>query len=119
MDIRTAEGTRIRRTFATKAAAEEAEQAMKPNPQQRAEMRKLLRKLSARSKSISASKRRSSDIVGISAQEKSKLTISQRLPKTSPNQKQLRDTVEPCIHSPEVSSGQSARPRLVKPVSRC
>jgi len=66
VDIRTAEGTRIRRQYETEAQAIAAEAAMKPNPQQRAEMRKLRRKLSARLKSPDASASPSSDIVDIS-----------------------------------------------------
>jgi acetyl-CoA carboxylase biotin carboxyl carrier protein len=39
VDVRTAEGTRIRRDYATKAEAIEAEESLKTNPQQRAKER--------------------------------------------------------------------------------
>lgn len=55
VDVRTAEGTRIRRSFPTQESAIEAEAAMKPNPQQRAAMRHLRREQSARSTSTHAS----------------------------------------------------------------
>ena len=55
IDVRTAEGTRIRRTYPTQEAAQEAEAAMMPNPQQRTAMRKLRRAQSVRSNSTPAS----------------------------------------------------------------
>ena len=52
LDVRTAEGTRIRRQFTTEREALEAEAAIKPNPMQRAEGRKQRRKSSVRLKAI-------------------------------------------------------------------
>jgi len=64
--VRTAEGTRIRRQCETETEARELEAALKPNPQQRAEMRKLRRKQSARSNSAPDFEKRSTEIVDIS-----------------------------------------------------
>ena len=88
IDIRTAEGTRIRKTYATKEEATEAEAALRPNPQQRAAMRKVRResrRSSARLLTMPDSSKPSSVTPDIANQ-----TILQRLSwlasrKTSPN----------------------------------
>ena len=70
IDIRTADGTRLRRSYSTQSEALEAETLLKPNPQQRAAMRELRRRLLARSESKSASGKHSSNIVAISIPER-------------------------------------------------
>jgi len=54
LDVRTAEGLRIRRQYATEKEALQAEIALKPNPTKRAEARRQRRKSSARSEATSA-----------------------------------------------------------------
>ena len=76
IDIRTADGTRLRRDYRSKAEAQEAEAMLKPSPQQRAAMREVRRKLSARSGSKSASGKHSTNIVHISNPEPSALVTS-------------------------------------------
>ncbi len=78
LDIRTAEGTRIRRQYATEQEALEAEASIKPNPTQRAEARKQRRRSLARKKATSvttgsSSATASSGIVAISAPAQSNL----------------------------------------------
>ena len=60
IDVRTAEGNRIRRDYRSNEEATAAEAALKPTPQQRAANRKLRRKSSARSKPETASSNSSS-----------------------------------------------------------
>lgn len=76
IDVRTAEGTRIRRDFPTRARAEEAEAALKPDPQQRAAMRKLRRTSSARSHSIPESPKPSTGASAISPLQRLELATS-------------------------------------------
>src|ERR1035437_4529540 len=71
LDIRTATGSRLRRDYPTHELALAAETMLKPSPQQRAAMRLLRRQSSARSKSASASEKRSSSIVEIDSSKKS------------------------------------------------
>lgn len=107
VDVRTAEGTRIRRQCETEAEAQSTETALKPNPQQRAAMRKLRRQQSARSESTPASAKQSTNIVGISKLERFEQATSRLSALTTPPTAGPPATDEPSTATPGTYSGPS------------
>ena len=118
VDVRTAEGTRIRRQCETEAEARAAAAALTPNPQQRAEFRKLRRKQSARSESIPASEKHSSNIVDISQLERLEQATSRLSALTSKPTAGPPATGEPSTATHGTYSGPSGPGFPVSPGSR-
>jgi hypothetical protein len=121
VDIRLIDGSRLRRTFATEAAATEAETAMRPNPQQRAAAKKKrFRKSSARKNkhlpgSTSPSGERSSNIAEISDQTKSNLTMLQP---SQPNSETTNPDPDTPTPTPSEAGCGEQEPATLFPVSR-
>jgi len=107
VDVRTAEGTRIRRQCETEEEARSVENSLQPNPQQRTAMRKLRRQQSARSESIPASEKPSSNIVDISKSKQSEPATSRLSAMTSKRTAGRQAIVEPSTATPGTYSGPS------------
>ena len=92
IDVRTVDGTRLRRNYATRAQAELAATALTPNPQARAEARRLRRRASARSKTFaagSAAPSSSTPVISFPAQSPQPTS-----PESPPNSKASRPAVK-------------------------
>ncbi len=123
VDLRTAEGTRFRRSYPTQEAAAAAEEAIKPNPQQRAALRKQRRKSVARSTSTSVSPKDSSANAETNSSQTSQpptlLQFAQglKLSRIDTGESVLLGTVEPSIVCFDPPCAPSARPSDVSEVS--
>src|ERR1035437_6470504 len=118
VDVRTAEGTRIRRQCETEAEARSVESALLPNPQLRAAMRKLRRQQSARSESTRASAKPSSKVVDISKSEQSEQATSRESALSLAATAGLRGIERRSKATPGTYSGPSGPGFPVSPGSR-
>jgi hypothetical protein len=118
IDIRTADGMRLRRSYPSQTEALEAEALLKPNPQQRAAMRELRRKSSARSKLPAASEARSSNTVPISIPERLERATSRLSALTSTKSARTPTTEKTSTPNSGGYSGPSGPGFPVSPESR-
>jgi hypothetical protein len=118
VDVRTAEGTRIRRQCETEEEARSVETSLQPNPQQRAAMRKLRRQQSARSSSTPESAKPSSKVVAISQLERLEQATSQLSAIATRAAAGRLAIVEPSTATPATYSGPSGPGFPVSPGSR-